>query len=183
MKYSEAFKSKMVEKMVGPNGRSASALSEEVGVPQPTLSRWLKSAGTVPSVAKSKKRGSRRRRRASADKPKRPQDWKPAEKLQAVLETASLSEDELGEWLRKNGLHEEHVEQWRQQIEKAALEALAPRRRSKKPSPEQERIRELQKELRRKERALAETAALLTLKKKADAIWGVVDDDTDGESE
>jgi len=180
MRYSETFKSKMVEKMAGPHGRSANELSQEAGVPQSTLSRWLRSAGTVPIVAKSKKRGSRGRSRPrSSSRPKRPQDWKPDEKLQAVLETSPLSEEELGEWLRKHGLHEEHLEEWRQ----TALEALAPRRKAKKPSPEQERIRELQKELRRKESALAETAALLTLKKKVDAIWGGVDDDMDGNND
>jgi hypothetical protein len=35
----------------------------------------------------------------------------------------------------------------------------------------------LERELRRKDKALAETAALLTLRKKAQAIWG------DGEDE
>lgn len=42
---------------------------------------------------------------------------------------------------------------------------------------EQKRMKQLQRELRRKDRALAETAALLTLSKKAGAIWGRNDED------
>lgn len=47
MEYSESFKTKMVQKMLPPNGRSAGALAEETGLPQPTLSRWLREAGKV----------------------------------------------------------------------------------------------------------------------------------------
>ena len=42
--YSEAFKSKMVQRMSGPRAKTATALAPEVGVPQPTLSRWLRTA-------------------------------------------------------------------------------------------------------------------------------------------
>jgi transposase-like protein len=83
---------------------------------------------------------------------------------------------ELGEFLRKNGIHGAQLEQWR----KEALAGLgAPlRQRSTKNSPEAKKIRELEREVTRKDKALAETAALLVLKKKAQAIWGDEDDDT-----
>ena len=179
VRYSEAFKEKMVQKMTGPNGRSATSLSEDVGVPQATLSRWLKQAGTVPAVSKRKTTKKKRRRSAGSAAPKRPQDWSAKQKLQVVLEAAQLSDDELGEFLRRKGLHEAQLEEWRQQ----AMEALAPRRRRRaRPSPEAKRIRELEKELRRKDKALAEAAALIVLKKKAQAIWGDEDDDTDPRS-
>ena len=110
---------------------------------------------------------------------KRPQDWPPQEKLEVVLEAASLSEEDLGEFLRRKGLHQAQLDEWRERMTKGALEELGSRRRSRKASPEAKRIRELEKELRRKDKALAETAALLVLKKKVDAIWGDVDDDTD----
>lgn len=175
MRYSEAFKEKMVQKMAGPNGRSATSLSEDVGVPQATLSRWLKQAGTVPAV--SKRKTTKKRRSPVSTAPKRPQDWSAEQKLRAVLQAAALSDDELGEFLRREGLHEAHLEQWREQLTKAAPEVFGSRRR-KKPSAEAKRIRELEKELRRKEKALAEAAALIVLKKKAQAIWGDEDDDT-----
>jgi len=47
------------------------------------------------------------------------------------------------------------------------------------PSVETQRIQALERELRRKDAALAETAALLVLKKKVRAIWGDADDTTD----
>lgn len=178
VRYSEPFKEKMVQKMAGPNGRSATSLSEDVGVPQATLSRWLKQAGTVPAV--SKRKTTQKKRAGTTGK--RPQDWSAEAKLQVVLEAARLSDDELGEFLRRKGLHEAQLEQWRKLVEKAAQEALETSRRRRGPSPEQKRIRELEKELLRKDKALAEAAALIVLKKKALAIWGDEDDDTDPRS-
>ena len=97
---------------------------------------------------------------------KRPQDWTAAEKLEAVLESASLSEQELGEYLRRKGLHEAQLEQWRRRVTEASMEALQSKSSRKKASVEAKRVRALERELRRKEKALAETAALLVLKKK-----------------
>lgn len=174
MRYSESFKEKMVMKMAGPNGQSAWSLSEEVGVAQSTLSRWLRQAATVPAV--SKKRRTKKPRASATSK--RPQDWSPEEKLRVLVEASNLSDEELGELLRREGLHEAQLEQWREQVS----EALAPRRRRSKTSPEKRRIRELEKELQRKEKALAEAAALIVLKKKAQEIWGDEDDDTDPRS-
>ena len=164
MEYPERFKARMVQKLTAPDAPSATALSEEVGVAQPTLSKWVREAGRVGGMAKSKgtKAGAR----------KRPQDWTAEEKLDAVIEAASLSEEDLGLFVRRRGLHRTHLRQWRQQIV-AGLKAP----RSKKTSPEARRLRELERELRRKDKALAETAALLVLKKKAQAIWGDGDDD------
>jgi hypothetical protein len=107
---------------------------------------------------------------------KRPQDWNAKEKLAAVLEAASLSDEELGAFLRSKGLHEAQLQQWHDQM-LAGLEPLTVPRGKK--APETKRVRELEKELRRKDKALAETAALLVLKKKAQEIWGGEDDDTE----
>jgi len=135
--------------------------------------RWechIHQAGTVPTMLKRKK--------SKAQTGKRPQDWSAAAKLQAVLESAELSDDKLGEFLRRKGLHEAQLAQWRELLTKAAPDVF-DRRGRKKPSLEKKRIRELEKELGRKDKALAETAALLVLKKKALAIWGDEDDNTD----
>jgi transposase len=179
MRYSEAFKAKMVQKMSGPDGMSGAALARDVGVAQSTLSRWQRDAGRVAGVSKRKKQQRVRTGSASASGAgRRPDDWTAAEKLEAVMEAAGLSDDELGEYLRRKGLHQAQLEQWREQV----LESLGgtPRRRGRQAaSPEAKRLRELEKELRRKDKALAEAAALLVLKKKAQAIWGDEDDDTD----
>jgi transposase-like protein len=109
-------------------------------------------------------------------KRRRPNDRPAAEKLKLVIEASALSDEELGEFLRKNGIHSAQLEQWRQDA--IAGLGTAPRKPSGKQTPEAKRIRELERELRRKDKALAETAALLVLKKKAEAIWGDEDDDT-----
>ena len=79
--------------------------------------------------------------------------------------------------MRSKGLHEAQLREWRDAVMAAAEEALtAPRQR--RSSPETKRVKELERELRRKEKALAETAALLVLRKKADALWGDEDAST-----
>ena len=90
----------MVRRMVGPDRITATALAVEVGVPQPTLSRWLREAATVSSmVTDDNKKPAEAPRR-------RPQDWTAEEKLRAVLDASGLDEQELGAFLRRNGLHE-----------------------------------------------------------------------------
>ena len=106
---------------------------------------------------------------------KRPQDWSAEEKLAAVIEAATLPDEDLGAFLRRRGLHEAQLEQWRQQV----LAGLGKRpARSSKRSVEARRVKELEKELHRKDKALAETAALLVLQKKVQALWGDGDDTT-----
>lgn len=161
--YSEAFKSKMVQRMAGPQGRSALSLSGETGVSQSSLSKWLREA-KVRSMTDERKPTKRERR---------PEDWTPAEKLAAVIEASQLGDSELGEFLRRKGIHEAQLTQWK----RAALEALGGAKSSRGPS-ESRRIRELEKEVLRKDKALAEAAALLVLQKKVRAIWGDGDDDT-----
>ena len=160
MGYSPAYKVKMIKKMTGPYARSANALAAEVGVSQGTLSRWLREAANVPRVSGSKQHNPER------SGGKRAQDWTAAEKLKLVMEAAGISEDELGAFLRRKGLHREQLEQWKMQVEAGATSALDERPEKKgRRSPEQRRIRELERQLRRKDKALAETAALLVLKK------------------
>ena len=157
--------------MLLPAGPSARDLSREVDIAQPTLSRWLREAITVEPVVK-------RRRRPAHPKPntepKRPEDRSADEKLRLVLEASALHEADLGEFLRRHGLHEVELAAWRE----AAISGLRAPPGSQPRSGDARRVRELEKELRRKDKALAETAALLVLQKKARAIWGDGDDDT-----
>lgn len=106
--------------------------------------------------------------------PKRTQ-WTPEEKLAIVLEAGGLSEGELGEFLRSKGLHASMLDEWRQQ----AIAGLRGTPQTSKLQTDSKQVRDLKRELERKDKALAETAALLVLKKKAQAIWGDEDDDTE----
>lgn len=176
MDYPERFKEKMVRRMTGVNAISANELSEEVEVHQSTLSRWLREAGNIGAM--SKKKTDRK-----ASRQKRPQDWTADEKLQVVLDAAPVSEEDLGAFLRSKGLHQVQLERWRSKVSEGALEALKRNRSSKKNSAEARRIRQLEGELRRKDKALAETAAILVLKKKVEEIWGAGDGHTEPRNE
>jgi transposase-like protein len=95
-----------------------------------------------------------------------------------VVETASLSEAELGEYCRGRGLYPEQIRAWRLACEQANDGDREQQRRLRgSQQTDQKRLRELERELQRKEKALAETAALLVLRKKAEAIWGDREDD------
>jgi transposase len=145
VEYKESFKTRMVQKMLPPNGRSASAVAEETGLPQPTLSRWLREAGTVGIMNIPAKK------------------WTLVEKLRVLIEASRLDESRLGEFLRREGLHEALLTAWRVEVETALGDDGAKRG---KRAAAAKRIKELERELRRKDRALAEAAAILVLKKK-----------------
>jgi transposase-like protein len=174
MQYTETFRARMVRRMLGPKAVTASALSQETGVSQPTLSRWLRETASVEAMS-SKDKPPPREVPDLPSEDKRAQDWTPAEKLRAVVETMDLKGEALGAYLRRRGLHQEQLALW-QRSATAGLEGRVSRRQAK---GERKKIKELEKALRRKEKALAETAALLVLRKKANALWGDADDDTD----
>lgn len=117
-----------------------------------------------------------------ANEARRPQDWTAEEKLEAVLKAQGLTETELGAFLRGHGLHKADLDEWRESVLRGARAELAGATNSSK-SREHKRIRELERELHRKDKALAEASALLVLKKKAQAIWGAEDDDTEPTNE
>lgn len=107
------------------------------------------------------------------------QDWRPEEKLAVVLEASSLSDGELGEFLRRKGLTTAVLDEWKQQ----ALVGLRGASQLSEVQKDSRRVKELERELRRKDKALAEAAALLVLKKKAQEIWGDEDDDTESKKD
>lgn len=160
----------MVKRLVGPAAMSATALAKECGIPQSTLSRWLREASTLPQMSDE------------TDKPAPKTTWTAEEKLRVVLEASRLSEADLGAFLRREGLHSAQLEEWRRAMLDSLTDAKRPgkrnsaeRRRAKK---EAELVRELQRDLHRKNRALAEVTALLALQKKVQAIWGDGDEST-----
>lgn len=180
----------MVKRLLAPNAPSQGELARSTGIPQPTLSRWVREATTLDDVAakksarKAKSHGGQRKgagRPPSTQSKRRVLRERTAEeKLQIVLEAAKLSDTELGSFLREKGVFEVELLEWREM----ALAGLnrEPAVRSATPA-EVKRARELERELRRKEKALAEAAALIVLKKKVQALWGDEDDDTDPTSD
>ncbi len=168
----------MVSKLVGPGAKSAAGLSAEVGIHHGTLSRWLREEGSVrPTLAKKmtpeplEQPAVERRRR---------KERSPEEKLRLLLASQSVPAEELGAFLRREGLHDAELQEW-QASAREGLEGRSDATARKKQQAK--RVRALEKELTRKDRALAEAAALLMLKKKVQAIWGDEDDDTNHGSE
>lgn len=159
--YSEEFKKSAVEKLLHRGSRPVAAILEEVGVSSPTLYLWRKHFANLSGMKKTSKR---------------PQDRSAQEKLNAVIKFESLPEEERGEFLRKAGYHIEHIKAWRKQLEGALAPANKQAERRDR-AEDQRKIKELEREIRRKDKALAETTALLVLKKKANLIWGTGEDE------
>ena len=159
-KYSEAFKKRAIEKaLTRGNGVSMDKVCNDIGVASGTLYHWIE---------KSRKSGINKHYVPE----KRPQDWLDAEKLEAIIETGSLTEENLNSYCRRNGIYKHHIEQWKADMantksnpDKAEMRAL------------REENNKLKKELRRKDKALAETAALLVLQKKVEEIWASRDEE------
>jgi len=105
---------------------------------------------------------------------RRPEDWSAAEKLAVVVEADKLDDDELGDFLRSRGLQTHHLEAWRRTA-MAALGKPSTKRGNPKLRAENQK---LERELRRKDKALAEAKALVALSEKARALWGDEGNDT-----
>ena len=164
----------MVQMMCGPEPISACALAKQEGIAQSTLSRWKRQAATVGGM-----KNRRHTNESHENTPhKRPQDWSLEEKLQAMVDVSTLSDKELGAYLRRKGLHEGTLKQWRAQVARALSEQAPRAKKSRAHKEADKRVRKLERELKRKNAALAEAAALLVLKKKVQEIWGDEDGDT-----
>lgn len=164
-KHSVSFKVKAVEQALR---RSAEETLEQCaarhGIGYSTLTNWMTQARQGKLTVTE-----------TVVQEKRPRDWSAAEKLQAVIESAALTEEDLGRYCRQNGLFASQLTQWKQDMMRNPSEqapALKAENRALK-----EELNQVKRELARKEKALAEAAALLILKKKAQALFGSDADD------
>jgi transposase len=166
--YSSAFKTRVVQRALVPGGPTVREIAKEVGVPEGTICRWRAEAGTVDDVSKK-----RRPPPEPSDLPPEPdrhprstREWPPGEKLRILGAAAQLKDEELGEFLRREGLHEVQLDEWRGEMLTALGQAPAARRDLRA-----QRLEELERELARKDKALAEVTALLVLRKKLTALF------------
>ena len=159
MNYNPEYKEAMLRRMLPPNNESITKIAKEEGLSEQTLRNWRD---------KARKDGY-----AAPGKDAVPDDWSTQDKFLIVVETASLNETELAEYARKKGLYVEQIKAWKDACMNAnggiAKEAARLNRELKDSQKERKK---LERELQRKEKALAEAAALLVLSKKANAIWG-----------
>jgi transposase-like protein len=109
---------------------------------------------------------------------KNPDGWTTQDKFAAVIETASMNEAELAEYCRKRGIYPAQIQAWRSACEQANdWDNASQKKLRDSVKDERKRSKTLERELTRKDRALAEAAALLVLTKKVQAIWGEGEDE------
>ena len=94
-----------------------------------------------------------------------------AARFEAVLVTAAMDEAGKSAWCRERGVYPQELEQWRQAATQALAEPEDAHASHHETKADRRRIKELERELRRKDKALAETAALLVLSKKLEVIF------------
>ena len=159
-RYSTELKEQMVRRMMPPMNQSVVSISRETGISAPTLYAW--------------KRQFRDQGHLVPSKPGSPDRWDGKARLAALIQTAHMNEAERSAYCREHGLYVEQLDAWKLAFETLDCDAPADRAELAR---ERQKSRRLAKELHRKEKALAEAAALLTLSKKAQAIWGTSADD------
>ena len=159
MGYSPERKAAVLKRMLPPNTMAIRQLSQEEGISEATLHKWRAEARCKGQLLPAADAG--------------PEGWSSRDKFAAVLETATLNEADLAEYCRKLGLYPAQIAVWRAACEQANdWDRASTARLGQATKEERKRIKGLERELARKDRALAETAALLVLRKKASAIWG-----------
>ncbi len=157
-KYSQAFKQQAVEKvLLRMEGETITDVAEGLNVSRSALTKWL-------SLAKQQTLDTITEEPMTIEK--KPHDWNTEEKLNMLLSCASLSEEKISELCRINGLFPHHIEQWKTDF---IEQQTVPTRTEIKQLRQHNKA--LQKELNRKEKALAETAALLVLQKKVNHYY------------
>ena len=160
MSYNESFKESVVKASLLPGSGGLNATARKFDVHPSTLFFWKKKYANQSSMKKSKKIS----------------DWTPEQKLDAVMKTYSMSEEELGEFLRSNGMYSADLETMRNECLPSSTSKGRP-----KLDPEVVELRKqnktLSKDLKRKDAALSEYAARVILLKKSHEIWGTNEDE------
>lgn len=162
--YSKEFKDSVIKRMMPPNPVSVPQLCKETGVSDVTLYKWRKeywNGGIAVPGDHSKS-----------------ENWTAEDKLAVVIETAGLNSAQLSEYCRSKGLYPEQVQQWKTAAFSGyQRNAQVEKEKSRCRHEDKKQIKRLESELKRKEKALAEAAALLVLSKKCEAIWGISEED------
>ena len=164
MAYTRRIREAAIRMMLPPESKPLSKISETLGIPLSTLKKWQQELRASGHAAPAN------------DDPA--DQWSSKDKFLIVVETINYNEAELSEYCRQKGLYPEQVKQWQEVCIRANGEIpgqIAELMQQDKAM--QRELRQVKKELQRKDSALAETAALLVLQKKAQAIWGTPDEE------
>lgn len=155
-RYGQAFKDKAVARLLPPESAAMGVVSRELGVSVVTLERWREDALSRPARGRA---------------------WSAAARLEAVVTTAAMNEAAKSAWCREHGVYPQELDKWRASCTQALADPEDARASPQATRADRKRIKELERELRRKDSALAETAALLVLSKKVAAIFNKGEDE------
>lgn len=158
--YSIEFQEQALSKARQRGARSVKDVANDLNMAVGTLRKWIGKSNRKDGVSKS---GTQ----LPEDLPA--QSWGPAQRLLALNQTHAMSPTQLHAWCREKGLFEHQLKAWGE----AFCSATAPESRESRTALRELQVKHdgLQRELRRKEKALAEAAALLVLQKKFQALW------------
>src|SRR3954454_25205543 len=156
--YSTERRAAVLKKLEPPNAVPLRQLAKDEGIFEGTLRIWSRDARSKGQLLPDADAG--------------PEGWTSRDKFAAVLETAAMNEADLATYCRQRGLYTEQIQAWRAACEQANdWERASSQRLGQVIKDEQKRIKALERDLARKEKALPEAAALLVLRKNAAAIW------------
>jgi transposase-like protein len=153
--YSKEFKEKLIKLMLPPKNKSVKELVEEYHIHEQTLYRWRKEAKSKGTVYQDNK-GTK-------------QKYSKEMQLQIIIETSQLNSHDLSEYCRRKGIYAEEIAAWKKAYINGETDEQSKIKQELKDKDAE--LKRTKKELDRKEKALAEAAALLVLKKKMQAIW------------
>lgn len=158
MGYPKERKESVLKKMLPPNNLSITALAKEEGISDATLYNWRKQA--------------REQGRLMPDSDNTPNGWTSRDKFAVVMETAAMDQAQIASYCREKGIYVEQLNQWRAACEQANDWSQASEKELRSATKaDRKKVASLEKELARKEKALAEAAALLVLRKKFNALF------------
>ena len=154
--YTLAFREQALAKVYSRGDRTVQSIATDLNMSHHTLKNWMKDENKTTQ-------------RSPTAEARRPNDWSAGERLRALLETHALDEQARHAWCREQGVYPEQLHTWRSEIEQGEISSSVLARRELRELKDQNK--QLEHELKRKEKALAEAAALLVLQKKYQALW------------
>jgi hypothetical protein len=145
-----------VARLLPPESAAVDVVARELGIGSDTLERWREEVRSRPARGRA---------------------WTAGSRLEAVVTTAAMNEADKSAWCRTHGVYPDDLAKWRASATTALAAPEEMRASPQATRQDRKRIKELERELLRKDRALAETAALLVLSKKVQAIFNTGEDE------
>lgn len=170
IRFSDEFKHQAVQKLLNRNeGVTIEEIATSLGISLSTINRWkfLFQRATLS--------GNGLQTMAKGHTEKRPEDWTKEQRFNAIVACHDLSEEQINAYCRSQGIYVHHIEQWKLEFLGGdnAADTVQSQQKVRQLSQQNQKLK---RDLTRKDKALAETAALLVLQKKVQDIWSEDED-------